>query len=77
MRDYFIRRLLLIPPVLVGISLMVFALTRMAPGGPIERAMMQMQQVGEEGGGGRSPGTEQALSAEQLLQMCCHDINRY
>ena len=54
MRDYFIRRLLLIPPVLVGISLMVFALTRMAPGGPIERAMMQMQQVGEEGGGGRS-----------------------
>ena len=44
MRDYFIRRLLLIPPVLVGISLMVFALTRMAPGGPIEQAMMQMQQ---------------------------------
>lgn len=55
MRDYFIRRLLLIPPVLVGISLMVFALTRMAPGGPIEQAMMQMQQVSEEGGGGRSP----------------------
>jgi len=69
MRDYFIRRLLLIPPVLVGISLMVFALTRMAPGGPIEQAMMQMQQVSEEGGGGRSPGTEQALSAAQLLQM--------
>ena len=69
MRDYFIRRLLLIPPVLVGISLMVFALTRMAPGGPIEQAMMQMQQVGEDGGGGRSPGTEQALSGEQLLQM--------
>lgn len=48
---------------------MVFALTRMAPGGPIEQAMMQMQQVSEEGGGGRSPGTEQALSAAQLLQM--------
>jgi microcin C transport system permease protein len=68
MRDYFIRRLLLIPPVLLGISLMVFALTRMAPGGPIEQAMMQMQQVSEQGGG-KSSGTEQALSSEQLLQM--------
>ena len=69
MRDYFIRRFLLIPPVLVGISCMVFVLTRMAPGGPIEQAMMQMNQVGEQGVGGRSPGTEQALSEEQLLQM--------
>lgn len=68
MRDYFIRRLFLIPPVLLGISLMVFALTRMAPGGPIEQAMMQMQQVGEQGGG-KASGTEQALSSEQLLQM--------
>ncbi len=69
MRDYFIRRLLLIPPVLLGISMMVFALTRLAPGGPIEQAMMQMRQVGELGGSGGAQGTEQALSAEQLLQM--------
>ena len=69
MRDYFIRRLLLIPPVLLGISMMVFALTRLAPGGPIEQAMMQMRQVGELGGSGGAQGTEEALSAEQLLQM--------
>ena len=69
MRDYFIRRLLLIPPTLLGISIMVFAITRLAPGGPLEQAMMQMQQVSEEGGGGKGTGTEQALSDEQLEQM--------
>ena len=69
MRDYFIRRLLLIPPTLLGISIMIFAITRLAPGGPLEQAMMQMQQVSEEGGGGNGAGTEQALSEEQLEQM--------
>ena len=69
MRDYFIRRLLLIPPTLLGISIMVFAITRLAPGGPLEQAMMQMQQVSEEGGGGRGSGSEQSLSGEQLEQM--------
>ena len=48
---------------------MVFAITRLAPGGPLEQAMMQMQQVSEEGGGGKGTGTEQALSEEQLEQM--------
>ena len=69
MRDYFIRRLLLIPPTLLGISIMVFAITRLAPGGPLEQAMMQMQQVSEEGGGGLNSGSDQALSEDQLEQM--------
>ena len=54
MRDYFIRRFLLIFPTMLGISFVVFLVTRMAPGGPIEQAMMQMQQVSEEGGGGQA-----------------------
>jgi len=68
MRDYFIRRFLLIPPTLVGISIVVFAITRLAPGGPLEQAMMQMQQVSEDAGGGNVQGN-QALSQEQLVQM--------
>ncbi len=48
---------------------MVFAITRLAPGGPLEQAMMQMQQVSEEGGGGLNSGSEQALSEDQLEQM--------
>ena len=69
MRDYFIRRMLLIPPTLFGISILVFAITRLAPGGPLEQAMMQMQQVSQDGGGGQGMGSDQALSQEQLEQM--------
>ena len=69
MRDYFIRRLLLIPPTLLGISILVFAITRLAPGGPLEQAMMQMQQVSEQGGGGQGMKSDQALSKDQLEQM--------
>ncbi|MDR0902834.1 MAG: ABC transporter permease [Opitutaceae bacterium] len=69
MRDYFIRRFLLIPPTLLGISLIVFIITRAAPGGPFERAMAEMQQAGA-GGGGRAPGGQSmALSDAQIAQM--------
>mgnify|MGYP001024964442 FL=1 len=39
MTSYFIRRLLLIIPTFLGITVLVFAITRVVPGGPIERAM--------------------------------------
>ena len=61
--------MLLIPPTLLGISVLVFAITRLAPGGPLEQAMMQMQQVSQDGGGGQGMGSDQALSQEQLEQM--------
>ena len=69
MRDYFIRRMLLIPPTLFGISVLVFAITRLAPGGPLEQAMMQMQQVSQDGGGGQGMGSDQSLSQDQMEQM--------
>jgi microcin C transport system permease protein len=71
MRDYFIRRFLLIPPTLLGISLIVFMITRAAPGGPFERAMAEMQQASMSGGGGgRAPGGQNmALSDAQIEQM--------
>ncbi|MFL2912793.1 MAG: hypothetical protein ACJZ5X_04955 [Opitutales bacterium] len=59
----------MIPPTLLGISILVFAITRLAPGGPLEQAMMQMQQVSEDGGGGLNSGSDQALSEDQLEQM--------
>ena len=34
MRDYFIRRTLLIIPTLIGITMLVFMVTRFVPGGP-------------------------------------------
>ena len=69
MRDYFIRRALLIIPTLVGITLLVFLVTRFVPGGPLERAIMEAQQASMSSGSGRSVGQGMALSEEQLAQL--------
>ncbi|MCB1671657.1 MAG: ABC transporter permease [Gammaproteobacteria bacterium] len=70
MRDYFIRRLLLIPPTLLGITVIVFIITRLVPGGPIERAIMEVQQLNTQtGSAARSAGQDMALSESQLDQL--------
>ncbi len=72
MRDYFIRRLLLIPPTLIGVTLIVFVITRFVPGGPLERAIMeaQMANVGQAGGSSSSmSGEGPGLSDEQLEEL--------
>ena len=75
MTAYFIRRLLLIIPTFLGITIMVFAITRFVPGGPVERIIAdarQMQAMGDGGGsgGGLSAGSNsgggQPLSQEQI-----------
>ena len=39
MTSYFIRRFLLIVPTFIGVTVLVFTLTRLVPGGPIEGAI--------------------------------------
>jgi len=46
MTAYFIRRTLLIIPTFIGITLMVFAITRFVPGGPIERMIADANTTG-------------------------------
>lgn len=41
MRSYIIRRLLLIPLTLLGLSMLIFCLTRLVPGGPVEQLLQQ------------------------------------
>lgn len=64
MRDYFLRRLLLIPPTLLGVTIIVFAITRLVPGGPLERAIMEAQMA--SGGGSAQVGRDMAISQAQL-----------
>ena len=42
MAPYLLRRLLLIPPTILGILLLNFVIIQAAPGGPIEQVMAQM-----------------------------------
>lgn len=39
MSGYFVRRFLLILPTFIGVTILVFTLTRLVPGGPIERML--------------------------------------
>jgi len=67
MRAYFLRRLLLIPPTLIGVTIVVFFVTRFAPGGPIEQAIMRAQTGDHGNGGASSSGLNRgALSTEDI-----------
>ncbi len=70
MRDYFLRRFLLIPPTLIGVTIIVFIITRLVPGGPLERALMEIQQVGSESGAASQvAGGNMAMSEAQLEKL--------
>ena len=69
MLAYVIRRLLLIPLTLVGVTLIVFGLTRILPGGPMERAMQAASQGQEGQRAGRGPTGASTLSKDQELEL--------
>ncbi len=70
--SYFIRRFLLIIPTFLGITLLVFALTRVVPGGPIERMLNEAMLSGGDRAAGLSSSRSNAgsvLSEDQLQQL--------
>ena len=67
--SYLIRRMLLVIPTFIGITIVCFSLTRFLPGGPVEIRMMRLKGLGAQsgetsgassasasGGSGRAPG---------------------
>jgi len=64
MGAYFARRFLLLIPTFLGITFLVFSVTRFVPGGPIDQMIMQMQASGTEGGSSGGGGGGQASSVE-------------
>ncbi|SMF30422.1 ABC transporter permease subunit [Pseudobacteriovorax antillogorgiicola] len=68
MAQYILRRLLLVPPTFLGITLIVFTITRFVPGGPVERMIAEMQQANLQEGAADS-GMDTQLSEEQIQQL--------
>ena len=63
---YFIRRILLIFPTFIGITLICFVLCQFVPGGPVEQYMMRLRGIGTGGESGNSTaGISQTLSDTQ------------
>ena len=73
MTSYFIRRLLLVIPTFIGITIMVFTITRFVPGGPIERIINEYRQMANQGGstsiGSFAEGQTQSLSESQIEEL--------
>ncbi|MBA3037844.1 MAG: ABC transporter permease subunit [Desulfobacterium sp.] len=73
MITYILRRLLLIIPTFLGITVMVFVITRFVPGGPIERMIAQAQQMqsmdGKSGVRLASKDQNQPLSEQQIEEL--------
>lgn len=67
---YILRRLVLMVPTLIGITVITFAAVNLAPGGPLEQKIQQIRQ-GNGGKGGRSLQTrgEAGISPEVLEAM--------
>lgn len=64
MFQYLIRRLILIIPTLIGITIINFVVINLAPGSPIEKRIQEIR-FGSEGGGGGSEGvvTEEVIES--------------
>ncbi|MBT3311465.1 MAG: ABC transporter permease subunit [Desulfobacterales bacterium] len=72
MTAYFIRRLLLVIPTFLGITIMVFTITRFVPGGPIERMIAEARMKNINSGtvqGKTSADQTQPLSEEQIEEL--------
>ena len=70
MKRYFLRRLLLIPPTLLGITLLVFTITRFVPGGPGEKLLQRAARGGDQGAKrSTSPQSQGGMSEEQLEEV--------
>lgn len=76
MVTYFIRRLVLVIPTFVGITILIFTITRFVPGGPIERIISQARQMQTAAG----PGTGAVASDNQtqpLSDAQIEELRRY
>lgn len=56
MGTYFLRRILLMIPTLLGITFICFSIMRFVPGGPVEQALMKIEMAKNGGGGEVSSG---------------------
>lgn len=66
---YLIRRLLLLIPTLLGITLMTFLVINLAPGGPVEQMLQAVRfgaSMGAETGGGSRRGQDTGTSEEVI-----------
>ena len=74
MLAYFIRRLLLVIPTFLGITLVCFALTQFVPGGPVEQQILAMRGLGGSSAGATA---NSARGSSQVTDAIRQDLIRH
>ena len=69
--SYFLRRFLLIIPTFFGITILVFCILQVVPGGPLEQEILKLKMgmAGEGGVSGGAMGAEVTIPEEALAEM--------
>lgn len=73
LRNYIIRRILLMIPTFLGVTFVVFLLCQFVPGGPIDQIMMQMAGAGGDG----ETGSGAATSYENVTEADLQSLKEY
>lgn len=74
MLAYFLKRLLLVVPTLLGITLVCFALTQFIPGGPVEQQLLAMRGLSGDATGGTVGGAQGPSTVTDQIRQ---DLIRY
>jgi microcin C transport system permease protein len=71
MFGYFLRRLLLMVPTLIGVVTVTFVVTQFVPGGPVEQMVTQLRHGAHRGEGGSGGGYHgsQGVDPQQIEQI--------
>src|SRR5262245_5727801 len=70
MATYFLRRLLMIVPTFLGITLVTFVIINLAPGGPIEQMLADIRFAAGQGPGGNVSGiAHEGVSEETIAEL--------
>jgi microcin C transport system permease protein len=69
LRDYIVRRLLVMIPTFLGITVATFLLCQFVPGGPIEQLQLQLAGAGGELARGASSRVQLTIPDDQLQQL--------
>ena len=77
MATYFLRRILLMIPTFLGSTVLVFTILQLAPGGPLEQTILQLQMGGMTGSGEGGVASTDMVGGSALPASALKDLKRF
>ena len=77
MTTYFLRRLLLVIPTFLGSTILVFTILQLAPGGPLEQIVQQLQTGGSQFSGEGGATSSSTIGGTVLPESAMRELKRF